>query len=207
MNNDYEFQISDEQGLLFVKMARMALEKYQSEGNYITIEADQDLGHRFGVFVTLYCVDKFNKFALRGCIGYPLPNDSLVRSLVNASIKAANEDPRFSPVSYNELREILIEVSILSPPMLISAENIKSKILIGKHGLIIEGSSGSGLLLPNVASENGWDTIQFLEQLCHKAGLPSSAWMYPNIRLYSFESIIFRETKPGGQIVRMKKTL
>lgn len=207
MNNDYEFQISDEHGFFLVKMARMALEKYQSEGNYITIEADKDLGHRFGVFVTLYCVEKFNKFALRGCIGYPLPNDSLVRSLVNASIKAANEDPRFSPVRYNELREIIIEVSILSPPLLISVEKIKSKILIGKHGLIIESSSGSGLLLPNVASENGWDTIQFLEQLCYKAGLPGNTWMYPNIRLYSFESIIFRETKPGGQIVRMMKTL
>jgi uncharacterized protein len=206
MNKDFEFQISDAKGLLLVRMARLALENYQCKGNIITIEAAQDLNQRFGIFVTLYHVDEFNRYALRGCIGYPLPRDSLTRSLVNASIKAANEDPRFDPVTYNELQKIVIEVSILSPPMLISPENIRSKILIGKHGLIIESASGSGLLLPSVASENGWDTMQFLEQLCHKAGLSGNTWSSPNIKLYSFESIIFRELKPGGEIVRVMRT-
>lgn len=199
MNKDDQFQISHEQGLHLVKLARLTLENYQSKGKVITLEINQDLSRRFGVFVTLYNVDEFNTFSLRGCIGYALPTESLARSLVNASIKAANEDPRFDPVTYNELQDIVIEVSILSPPIRITVENIRSKILIGKHGLIIESPSGSGMLLPNVAFENGWDIIQFLEHLCFKAGLSGNSWMSPDIRLFSFETISFREKDPGGR--------
>jgi uncharacterized protein len=206
MNKDYQFQISDEHGLHLVKMSRLILENYQSRGKIITLENNQNLIRRFGVFVTLYNVDEFDKFSLRGCIGYAMPSESLAKSLVNASIKAANEDPRFDPVTYNELQDIVIEVSILSPPILIAVENIQSKILIGKHGLIIESPSGSGLLLPNVAFEKGWEVMQFLEYLCYKAGLASSSWMSPDIRLFSFETIIFREKAPGGEIIRLRRT-
>ena len=206
MYKDDQLQISDEQGLHLVKIARLTLENYQNKGKIKPLEINQDLSRRFGVFVTLYKVDELNRFSLRGCIGYALPTESLAGTLVNASIKAANEDPRFDPVTYNELQDIVIEVSILSSPIPITVENIGSKILIGKHGLIIESPSGSGLLLPNVAFENGWDIMQFLEHLCFKVGLSSNSWMSPNIRLFSFETIIFREKDPGGEIIRLRTT-
>lgn len=207
MNKRAQFLITENQGLQLVKMARLTLENYLDKGKIITLDTNWNFIRRLGVFVTLYHMDELSKFSIRGCVGYVLPRESVAESLVKASIKAAKEDPRFEPVTYNELQAIVIEVSILSPPALIEgAENIQSKIFIGKHGLIIESLFGSGLLLPNVASENEWDVMQFLQHLCLKAGLSGSSWLSQDTRLFSFETISFREKNPGGEIMRVKPT-
>ena len=198
------WRVSEDQGIQLVKIARLALEKFVSEGEIINRDISDKFSQRAGAFVTLYDILEPKEFSLRGCIGYPLPRMSLWESVTTAAIKAATEDPRFRPLTKDELRNVIIEVSILSSPTLVEAlqrENNFEKIEIGKHGLIFENPLGSSLLLPQVALEHRWDEIEFLENLCRKAGLPVNTWLSENSRIYTFESIIFREESPHGKVI------
>jgi AmmeMemoRadiSam system protein A len=121
-----------------------------------------------GVFTTLYY-----RGDLRGCVGYALPMSPLYRAVAETAQAAAFDDTRFSPLSREELPEIEISLSILSPLRPIRAE----EIAVGRHGLVISLGVRRGLLLPQVPAERGWDRITFLEQTCHKAGLPANAWL------------------------------
>ena len=143
-----------------------------------------------GVFVTLT-----KQGQLRGCIGYPEPILPLHIALHEASLASALKDPRFSPVNCQELREILIEITILTKPELvtISPDLRPSVIQIGVHGLIIRVHGHSGLLLPQVATEWNFNQTEFLEQTCQKAGLPKNIWMMENVSLYTFTGQIFSE--------------
>jgi AmmeMemoRadiSam system protein A len=109
---------------------------------------------------------------LRGCVGYVLSVGPVYRAVVETARAAAFEDSRFYPVTLDEARHLQIELSILSPPHPISAEEVE----IGRHGLLITAGFRRGLLLPQVPIEHQWDRITFLEQACRKAGLPSDAW-------------------------------
>ena len=120
-----------------------------------------------GAFTTVYSNDK-----LRGCVGYPTAVMPLYRTIVETVRGAAFDDPRFVPVSLDEARHLQISISVLSPLSPIQAE----EVVIGKHGLIISQAGCRGLLLPQVPVEHGWDRVTFLEQTCHKAGLPMNAW-------------------------------
>ena len=148
-----------------------------------------------GAFVTL-SIDGI----LRGCIGYVAPIYPLFETVVKAAKHAAFEDPRFPPLDKDELSRIKIEITILMPPELVSAgdenkdqKTILSRIEVGKHGLIISNGSRSGLLLPQVASEWGWDAIEFIENTCMKAGLPINAWLQARTKIERFEGIIISE--------------
>jgi AmmeMemoRadiSam system protein A len=110
-------------------------------------------------------------------------------TLQQAAVSAATDDPRFPPLTPEELEEISIEISVLSPLKRIS--NI-DEIEVEKHGLVIVAEGRSGLLLPQVATEAGWDRQQFLEAVCRKAGLPEDAWMQ-GATLYTFTAIVFGE--------------
>ena len=125
------------------------------------------LTEKRGVFVTLY-----KKKHLRGCIGFPEPILPLGIALIKAAKAAAFEDPRFSPLSTSELKEIKIEITLLTKPKKTDPKKIK----VGKDGLIIKKGFNSGLLLPQVAVEYKWDAKTFLEQTCLKAGLDKDAW-------------------------------
>lgn len=120
-----------------------------------------------GVFTSLHL-----KGNLRGCVGFVLPVNSVYRAVVDTARAAAFEDTRFYPVKIEEARDLEIELSILSPPLTARAEDIK----VGLHGLLISMGGLRGLLLPQVAVEHNWDHVTFLQQTCHKAGLPSDAW-------------------------------
>lgn len=120
-----------------------------------------------GVFTSLY-----RKGNLRGCVGFVLPVQSVYRAVAEAARAAAFEDTRFHPVTLEEARQLEIELSILSPPQVVRADDIE----IGRHGLLISMAGRRGLLLPQVAVEHEWDSLTFLQQTCHKAGLPSDAW-------------------------------
>jgi AmmeMemoRadiSam system protein A len=138
-----------------------------------------------GAFVTLR-----EEGELRGCIGYiesPLP---LRRVVEEVAEKAAFEDPRFSPLEPSEFSRVTIEVSVLTPP-----ERMKSpdEIVVGEHGLIIECKGRRGLLLPQVATEYGWDRDQFLQHVCRKAGLAPDAWRDPEAAVYLFRADIIEE--------------
>jgi AmmeMemoRadiSam system protein A len=120
-----------------------------------------------GVFTSLYL-----RGELRGCVGYVLPTSSVYRAVVETARAAAFEDNRFSPVNQKEAAHLEIELSILSPPQPIHAEEVD----VGRHGLLISQHGRRGLLLPQVPIEHNWNHITFLEQTCRKAGLPLDAW-------------------------------
>ncbi len=195
--------ISDEDGQLLIKTARAAVREYLKSGR--RAEVPEDIKNRFsynsGVFVTLN-----NEENLRGCIGFPTPDRKLYQSLVDAAISSATEDPRFSPVNYNELGKIIFEVTILTSPNVIKVEDpveYPKMIKVGRDGLIIKWEFGSGLLLPQVPIEYGWDEEQFLNHTCEKAGAPQDCWKRKSTMVLKFEGIVFKEIKPDGQVVRI----
>lgn len=139
-----------------------------------------------GVFVTLH-----TRGRLRGCIGVIESVEPLSESIARCAAGAALHDPRFSPVRLEELPELQIEISLLSPLEPILPQNIE----IGKHGLLISQGSKRGLLLPQVAVEHKLPRDQFLEETCRKAGLDATAWREPETRILGFTCEVFSEGK------------
>jgi uncharacterized protein (TIGR00296 family) len=143
-----------------------------------------------GVFVTLT-----RDGELRGCIGFPYPTLPLNEALSDAAISAATRDPRFPPVRAPELPLLRIEVTVLSVPERLTAvpEDRPAAVEVGKHGLIVQGYGRSGLLLPQVPVEWGWDSTEFLDHTCMKAGLPAGCWKRKDVEIFTFEGQIFGE--------------
>jgi AmmeMemoRadiSam system protein A len=139
-----------------------------------------------GVFVTLHAGGR-----LRGCIGVIEAKEPIGESIVRCAAGAAREDPRFSPMQPEELPELEIEVSLLSPLQRIQPEEIE----IGKHGLLVEQGLRRGLLLPQVAVEHHLEREQFLKETCYKAGLAADAWRAPDTRIYGFTCEILAQGK------------
>ena len=197
------YDISDEDGKFLVSTARKIVTEFLRSGHKPKLDKDVEskLSFDAGVFVTLNSNDD-----LRGCIGFPLPK-KLSEALPEAAIAAATEDPRFSPVEQHELDGITFEVTILTPPSEIIIDDphaLLSKIKVGRDGLIIRQGYHSGLLLPQVPVEYGWNEEKFLEHTCQKAGLPSNCWKEKSTQVFSFEGIIFKEEKPNGMVIRKK---
>src|SRR5437867_11858155 len=195
--------ISDEDGEILVKTARLVVTQYLKTGRKIPVP--EDIKSRFsynsGIFVTLN-----KKENLRGCIGFPTPVKKLYQSLVDAAIASATEDPRFPQVQYEELNEISFEVTVLTPPKEVKVTNpleYTSKIKVGRDGLIVKWEFGSGLLLPQVPVEYGWNEEEFLGYTCEKAGAPQDYWKRKSTMVMKFEGIVFKETGPNGKIVRV----
>ena len=141
-----------------------------------------------GIFVTLHTVEG----NLRGCIGYLEGVKSLPEAIVEMTEAAATKDPRFDPVREAELNDIVLEISLLSPLIKIDSPD---EIEIGKHGLVISRGHDKGLLLPQVATENNWDKIRFLEHTCEKARLPRDAWKSEETEIAIFSAEVFEEKK------------
>ncbi|GIX05715.1 MAG: TIGR00296 family protein [Candidatus Poribacteria bacterium] len=140
---------------------------------------------RRGAFVTLK-----GGGALRGCIGRILDDLPLAEVVQRMAIAAATEDPRFPRVLPEELPLLEIEISVLTPPRRVKD---LSEIQVGRHGLIVRRGWNSGLLLPQVPVEQGWNRDQFLAYTCLKAGLPPGAWRDPNTVIEAFEAQVFSE--------------
>lgn len=196
--------ISDKDGESLVITARTAVTEYLKSGKKFM--PSDDFTSRFsfnsGVFVTLG-----KKGELRGCIGYPTPDRKLYQSLLEAALASATEDPRFLPVKYEELDKISFEVTVLTPPEAIKVNDpleYPSVIKVGRDGLVVKWEFGSGLLLPQVPVEYGWDEEEFLSHTCQKAGAPDDCWKQRSTMILRFEGIVFKETTPNGSIVRIK---
>jgi AmmeMemoRadiSam system protein A len=158
--------VAEEQRLL--QLAREAVEQAAHYGQLSEIEAPEGvLREKCGAFVTLH-----KSRSLRGCIGYAEPAKPLFCSVRECAFAAALHDPRFEPVVPDELPDLHIEISVLSPLQVIAPEQIE----VGRHGLIVSLGPRRGLLLPQVASSWKWDRSRFLEEACVKAGLPRDAW-------------------------------
>jgi len=156
-----------------------------------------DIG-QYGLFVTLNYLDSNSQEQLRGCVGFPLAEKSLYHSIIDASIAAATQDPRFPPLTKEEIARVIFEVSILTPPAEIKVQdprNYLDAIKIGRDGLILKWEHGSGLLLPQVPVELGWDAEEYLVNLCYKAGAPPDTWLVPFTKLYSFQACIYKEVQ------------
>jgi AmmeMemoRadiSam system protein B/AmmeMemoRadiSam system protein A len=136
-----------------------------------------------GAFVTVT-----KKGTLRGCIGHIRGTKPLYQTVEEMAASAAFEDPRFQPVTKGELKDLAIEISVLTPFKQITDVN---EIEVGKHGIYIEKGFYAGLLLPQVATEYGWDRNTFLEHTCLKAGLPPNAWKEKDTKIYIFSADIF----------------
>jgi hypothetical protein len=154
------------------------------------LKLDKEFKEKKGVFVTLTINDE-----LRGCIGFPMPFKVLYKAVIEAARAAAFEDPRFRPLTKDEFNDAKIEISVLTKPQEIkeTPERILEEIEIGKDGLIIEYSGYFGLLLPQVATENKWNSEKFLEQTCIKAGVSPKTWKNESCRVSKFQAEIFSE--------------
>jgi len=170
------------------------------------IEVKEDIKKEFsdviGVFVTL------NKNReLRGCIGFPEGVYPLYEGVIKAARSAAFSDPRFPAVEKEELKDITIEISVLTKPEKIKvkeASDYINDVKVGRDGLIVRSSFGSGLLLPQVATEYKWDSKMFLEQTCVKAGLERDSWQdIKGVSVYMFQSQVFSETKPNDEVKQL----
>lgn len=147
--------------------------------------ADPVFSEKCGAFVTLHIEGR-----LRGCIGYIKGIKTIPETIIDMAKAAAFQDPRFRPLGKEEYDKIDIEISILSP---IEEVGDLADIIVGRDGLIISSSFRSGLLLPQVATEHGWDVSQFLENTCYKAGLPGDAWRKKETKIEKFSAQVFGE--------------
>lgn len=147
---------------------------------------DPGLRRPAGVFVTLK-VDG----VLRGCVGRIEATDPLPDAVVDIAASAAAEDPRFAPVSIDEVDAVTLEISVLTTPEVCRGPE---EVEVGRHGLVVEHGAVRGLLLPQVAVEWGWDRHAFVAHVCTKAGLPADAWRR-RATLYRFEAEVFSEER------------
>lgn len=180
--------LTEEERRILLHAARTAIE-CELQGTELPVydRCPPSLLQPRGAFVTLHKNGK-----LRGCIGYIEAVKPLIRTVQEVAIKAAFEDPRFPPLEPEELDQISIEISVLTP---LERLNDPSQIEIGKHGLVIEFGNRRGLLLPQVATEYGWDATSFLENTAVKAGLPPDTWKHPAANIYKFSAEVFDEEK------------
>ena len=191
-------RLSDLDGIFLIKTARTAVTEFLSNGKKMKLESEDEKKFSFnsGVFVTLNNAD-----GLRGCIGFPMPDKKLSHGIIDAAIAAATEDPRFSPVKTNELNDIVFEVTVLTPPVEITVTDpmeYLEKIKVGRDGLIIRNSFSSGLLLPQVPVEYGWNVEEFLQHTCEKAGLEKDTWKNEKVKIEKFEGIVYKEKTNGS---------
>lgn len=181
-----DFVLSNNEKEILLALARDTLTSWIKQRKKPSLpEAKGNMALVTGAFVTLH-----KDGELRGCIGNMIGTQPLVNTIQEMAIAASTEDPRFSPVVENELRDIDIEISVLSP-----MKRIKdvSEIEVGKHGILLGLGWNKGVLLPQVATEWGWDRDTFLAHTCLKAGLPEDAWKDSECIIEIFSAVVFGE--------------
>ena len=169
-----------------LRLARASIEHNLESGTYISYSTEnEELTRALGAFVSLH-----KGGSLRGCVGFIAAEKPLYKTVIDVSVSAALRDSRFPPVSAEELDECEIELSVLTP--LETVEEIE-EIEVGRDGLLISDSYHSGLLLPQVATNYGWDREEFLGHTCVKAGLPGDAWR-GEVSIERFQAQVFDES-------------
>ncbi|HMC22220.1 MAG TPA: AmmeMemoRadiSam system protein A [Thermoanaerobaculia bacterium] len=180
--------LNEEQRQRLLKLARTSIESILdgrslplSEGDY-----DEVLRRPAGAFVTL----RTKRGDLRGCIGSIRAVEPLFKAVASSAVSAAFRDPRFFPVRPDEMPQLDVEISVMGP---IESVRDVAEIEVGRDGLIISKGRFAGLLLPQVATEYGWDREAFLDQTCIKAGLPAGSWRIEETRIEKFAAEVFGE--------------
>jgi len=184
-----EKELSAKEKEILLAMARKAIETYVRTGEtYVEPREEKILNQRNGCFVTIK-----QKGKLRGCIGNFQSELPLFKEVVEIAISSATRDPRFYPMKEADLDDFSLEISVLSP--LKKIEDL-AEIEVGKHGIYLEKGYYRGVLLPQVATEHGWDRDTFLKQTCIKAGLPPEAAEAEDTEIYIFSAQVFGEKQP-----------
>jgi AmmeMemoRadiSam system protein A len=181
------FELNEEQRKTLLRIARQSIEAV-IEGRSPQWNADDFdaiLKQPAGAFVTLT-----RDGDLRGCIGSIQAVEPLYKAVASSAISAATRDPRFHPVQRSELDQLELEISVMGP---IERVTNFDDIVVGRDGLIVSRGPCAGLLLPQVASEYGWDRETFLDQTCVKAGLPRGAWRAQDCKVEKFSALVFGE--------------
>jgi hypothetical protein len=195
------FSFSEDNGKKAVRYAREVIEHHIA-GKHITTHLDEAFTPKAGVFVTLHTHPQNE---LRGCIGIPEPVMPLAHAIKDAAVSATH-DPRFTVLTLEELSHIIVEVTVLTPPVLIeiaSPADYPNHITVGEDGLIVEKDRYRGLLLPQVPVEYGWDVEAFLSHTCMKAGLPVDAWRDTQTKIYKFQGDVYAEKTPHGDVTKV----
>ncbi|WP_045218085.1 AmmeMemoRadiSam system protein A [Desulfonatronum thioautotrophicum] len=180
--SDFQFQLTQAEQDYLRELALLSIAARFDPQTILPKPVSETLQQAFGAFVTLK-----KQGRLRGCIGNIVGDHPVRETIINMAQAAAFNDPRFPPVSKEELAELRVEISILSP----LANCDPEEVVPGRHGLLVRSGPYSGLLLPQVAVEHGWDREAFLSQTCRKAGLAPDAWQQPDTQISCFEAVIF----------------
>ncbi|MBR9691520.1 TIGR00296 family protein [Candidatus Woesearchaeota archaeon] len=184
-----------------INVARESISAFFEDKEYEVSESvKKEFSMERGVFVSLYVKEQ-----LIGCIGFPEPIMGLAESVAKAAKSAAFEDVRFPPLKREQMKDLRVELSVLTEPEVIKVKNpseYPSKVKIGVDGLIIRDDFGAGLLLPQVATEWNWDAKEFLDNTCKKAGLSPDCWNNMKRNVYKFQAQIF--TEQNGKIIEKK---
>jgi len=182
-------ELTDKEKTTLLDIAKSAIDATINNQKVPEIKIDSEtLKLKRGAFVTLK-----KHGHLRGCIGYIKAYKPLWETVQEMAVAAAFHDPRFPSLKKDEVENLTFEISVLSPFKRI--KDIK-EIEVGKHGLYMVKGFRSGLLLPQVATEYGWDRETFLKETCYKAGLPLDAWMDESTEIYIFSADYFGDISP-----------
>ena len=181
--------LNDTQKARLLEIARKTIQEYVTSGKKLDFsEDDPQLKTISGAFVTIH-----KQGELKGCIGNIIGQKPLFETIRDMAIESATGDPRFEPVTKDELKDIEIEISVLSPLKKIEDT---FEFQLGVHGVLVRKGWNQGVFLPQVAQETGWSKEEFLSNLCaHKAGLPADAWKDAKTEKYIFNALVFSEKK------------
>ncbi|MFP4179961.1 MAG: AmmeMemoRadiSam system protein A [Spirochaetaceae bacterium] len=179
-------ELSDKEKRLLLQTARESISsKLEARAGNFPPPTDT-LETVCGAFVTLH-----EEGQLRGCIGHITGVKPLYEGIKELAVSSAFRDPRFRPLEKEELNKVEIEISVLTPPEKGSPEDVE----LGTHGILLQSGQRSGVLLPQVPLEQGWNRLEFLDNTCRKAGLPAGCWKEENTELFLFSAIVFGENE------------
>ena len=181
--SDFQFDITKEEKTYLKQLAFLSIKSKFDKTVILPEPPTEKMREKLGAFVTL----KIEK-RLRGCIGHIVGDLPLWKTIKQMASQAAFNDPRFPPLTEAELSVVAMEISILSP---LESLDDPEKLVPGRHGLFVRKGSASGLLLPQVALEWGWDRKTFLAHTCRKAGLAEGCWKDTDTELYWFQAVVF----------------
>ena len=199
-------ELDDNDGVLLVRLARASVKHYLSTGSYFKAPESipPKLSRPGAAFVTIEKLGRRRERELRGCIGSVTPVNPLIETVIKVAVDAAIGDPRFPPLTLDELDHVTFEVTVLGkmkPLPSDPAQRIK-EVEIGRDGLLVVYGPYQGLLLPQVPVDHEWSIIDFFMYTCIKAGLPGDCWLHPNVRFYKFPGVSWMEKEPNGEIIR-----
>lgn len=183
--------LSDSQRAALLRSAREAIRGHleaRAEMPWMPAPPDPVTADATGVFVTIKRGGQ-----LRGCLGVLQLQGTLAEEVVRCARDSATADPRFAPMTPDEIEDMSLEISVLGPLERVDPLD-EDSVEIGRHGLVVEMNGRRGLLLPQVATEWGWTREQFLRQTCRKAGLPEDAWRN-GAHVFRFDAEVFGEEK------------